>query len=218
MTKHGLGRIVHEDKRDREYLLRSLPVMAGVRPRKKTWELAMGDRFDQGSKPHCVGFAWKHFLRSRPKVRGAKIDPAVIYAEAQKMDGIPGENYDGTTVRGGAVYLKKSLGIVSTYRWAFTLEDALNGVGLVGPLVLGTNWYQGMERPAVESGVIHPTGSYLGGHAYLLIGYSDATERAVIQNSWGLKWGISGGRAVLPYDDLELLLGDGGEACIATEA
>jgi hypothetical protein len=164
-----------------------------------------------------VGYSWKHFLRARPKVRGARLHPETIYLEAQKVDGIPGEDYEGTTVRGGVVFLKKTMGLVKTYRWAFELEDALNGVGIVGPLVFGSNWYADMMKPTRGDGFIYPTGRSVGGHAYLLIGYDDRRQIAVIQNSWGLDWGIDGGRAVIRYDDLEVLLKDGGEACIATE-
>jgi len=217
MRQPSFGRIMNPDPRDHDYLVRSHAALLGapIRPKRRTWYLPMSERLNQGAKPHCVGFSWKHFLRSEPRVRGAAIAPSTIYAEAQKVDGIPGEAYDGTTVRGGAVYLKKSVSVVATYRWAFNVNDALDACGLVGPLVLGTDWYEGMLKPDAGND-IHRSGRVVGGHAYLLIGYDDARGLALIQNSWGTSWGI-GGRAYLPYQDLEALIDAGGEACIATE-
>lgn len=214
MAKHGLGRIRHEDPRDQGYLLRMLPPLAAaqLRPKKKTWYLP--ERLNQGSKPHCVGFSWKGFLLSRPN-RHSESTPQAIYDGAQVYDGIPGEDYDGSTVRGGAVFLKKDAALVASYRWAFNLKDALDACGLVGPLVLGTDWHQKMMTPdaAFE---IRAEGPIVGGHAYLLLGYDDKRKLALIHNSWGAGWGNEG-RAFIPYFDLERLIRQGGEACIALE-
>ena len=106
MAKHGLGRIERSDRRDAGFLLSAVPAMAAKRPKRLTWWLPEAERLDQGSKPYCVGFAWKHFLRSKPKVRGATVLPTAIYNGAQELDGIPGEDYDGTTVRGGVKWLQ----------------------------------------------------------------------------------------------------------------
>lgn len=38
----------------------------------------------------------------------------------------------------------------------------------------------------------------LGGHAVLVVGYDDASERFLVRNSWGPKWGL-GGYFTLPY-------------------
>ena len=213
---HGLGRIRQEDPRDQSYLLRATPLLAALpaRPKRKTWYLP--ERLNQGSRPHCVGFAWKGFLLSRPRRRTAS-DPVTIYNEAQRLDGIPGEDYDGTTVRGGAVFLKKEARLVGSYRWAFTLRDALDACGLVGPLVLGTDWLEGMMSPTASNvWTIQATGSFVGGHAYLLLGYDDSRGLALIHNSWGSRWGLDG-RAYIPYFDLDRLIRHGGEACIALE-
>ena len=81
--------------------------------------------------------------------------------------------------------------------------------------MLGTAWYAGMSTP--KNGLMNTSGAHQGGHAYLLIGYDDTRRVALIQNSWGLDWGVEGGRARISYDDLHRLLLSGGEACIATE-
>ena len=98
---------------------------------------------------------------------------------------------------------------------AFTVEDILNWLGTHGPVVLGTNWYQGMFE-ADKTGLIVPTGSLAGGHAYLVLGYDEATKRLLCQNSWGTGWGLRG-RFSLHYEDAERLLHEDGEACTPVE-
>ena len=39
----------------------------------------------------------------------------------------------------------------------------------------------------------------VGGHAVMAVGYSDASQRFLIRNSWGPKWGING-YFTLPYE------------------
>jgi C1A family cysteine protease len=38
----------------------------------------------------------------------------------------------------------------------------------------------------------------LGGHAVLAVGYSDASQRFLLRNSWGADWGING-YFTMPY-------------------
>lgn len=41
----------------------------------------------------------------------------------------------------------------------------------------------------------------VGGHAVLVIGYNDATQRFIVRNSWGTNWGMKG-YFTMPYDYL----------------
>ena len=45
----------------------------------------------------------------------------------------------------------------------------------------------------------NPSGSLLGGHAVLIVGYSDERECFLIRNSWGSDWGMSG-HFMMSYD------------------
>jgi C1A family cysteine protease len=36
------------------------------------------------------------------------------------------------------------------------------------------------------------------GHAVLMVGYDDATQRVIVRNSWGASWG-QGGYFTMPY-------------------
>ena len=212
MRERGKGRRFALDIRDGRYLSRD--VTPASRPRRKTWRL--GARLDQGPYPHCVGYAWRHFLLAAPRRLNAPTwTGGAIYHLAQRLDEWDGTEYDGTSVRGGARALTEVAKLVAEYRWAFSAEDALNAVGNAGPVVMGTDWRAGMNR-ADNEGIIRYTGRLDGGHAYLLIGYDDRRELALVHNSWGEGWGVRG-RAWLPYADLEQAIRDAGEACMAVE-
>jgi C1A family cysteine protease len=70
------------------------------------------------------------------------------------------------------------------------------------PIIFGISVYQGMESAEVaRTGNVQMPGEnegLLGGHAILLVGYNDHTQRFTFRNSWGHSWG-SGGYGTLPY-------------------
>jgi len=70
------------------------------------------------------------------------------------------------------------------------------------PFVFGFTVYTAFESKAVErTGVVdlpHGGEKLLGGHAVLAVGYDDATQRFIVRNSWGEKWGQSG-YFTMPY-------------------
>ena len=204
------GRRYAQDNRDRKFLLRAAAPMA-PRPVRKTWRIWW--KGDQGSTPQCVGYSWHARLRALPNLQRDP-SPEIIYAMAQRNDEWPGEDYDGSSVRGGAKSLQ-AMGKISAYGWAFNAQDALQWVGNHGPVVLGTNWYAGMMTPG-KDGLLSVKGRSVGGHAYLLLGYDDSKSMALIQNSWGPKWGVNG-RAWLSYENLDRLIQEDGEACAPTE-
>jgi len=165
---------------------------------------------DQGYTPHCVGFAWAHWLACSPVSQF--LDPDGIYELAQHLDEWEGTDYDGTSVRAGAKVLAR-LGHVTEYQFT-TSEEVLRGNVLeVGPVVIGIDWYAGMDKPD-RDGLIHPTGKWLGGHALLIVGYQPGFY--MLKNSWGLKWGVNG-HCRIADQDVQELLDDEGEACLAIE-
>jgi phage terminase large subunit GpA-like protein len=85
----------------------------------------------------------------------------------------------------------------------------------VGPVEVGFNWYATMfDVPA--SGVLSVSGAIAGGHAFVLNGVNIARGLIRLKNSWSRRWGLNG-RAWLRIEDVERLLGEDGEACLATE-
>ena len=184
-----------------------------VPPPMKMWRVWW--KGDQGDTNMCVGYAWHGLLRALPLLQRSPVAPA-IYRAAQKLDQWPGEDYEGTSVRGGAKALQADGKIVS-YGWAQEIGTVIQWLAFKGPVVLGTNWYEHMMKPD-STGLVIPGGEIVGGHAYLAIGYDNVKERLICQNSWSMDWGPINGRFHLHYDDADALIKDDGEACTSTEA
>lgn len=210
-----MDRIVQFDERSRAYSIREF---TGNKPlRSYTWRC--NETFDQGSDGACVAYSLGHELVARPaEVEGITDRWMVenVYYEAQRNDpweggAYPGASpfYHGTSVLAGVKVLHKK-GFFKEYRWGFSLNDVLNGVGHNGPAVIGVNWYDGMMLPD-SSGYIRPTGRVAGGHAVLLRAVNVRERRVTIRNSWGKWWGMDGD-AYMTFDDLGRLLSEYGEA------
>jgi hypothetical protein len=201
------GRRHAPDRRDRKY---------AIAPRKsaRTYRYWQDDQWsgDQKQTPQCVGFAWAHLLSASPVSQFVR--PEGIYELAKFRDEFAGEKYEGTSVRGAAKVLA-SLGFFAQYRWALTVQDIVNCLLDVGPVVMGTDWLAGMDSPDA-AGYVHATGAARGGHAWLLTGVNVESGVARMKNSWGLAWGQNG-HAWITLTDLAVLLKRKGEACLPWE-
>ena len=167
----------------------------------------------------CPGTGVSHELAARPsEVSGLDIKFAreKIYWEAQKIDPWPGGAYPGASPRYegssvlAAIKAAQRLGYFDSYRWSFSLQDLILGVGYSGPAVMGTTWYEGMSKPD-NSGIIRPTGQDAGGHCYLIDQVIPKRKLFGGLNSWGPEWGVDG-RFYISFDDMDRLLHEDGEA------
>lgn len=76
--------------------------------------------------------------------------------------------------------------------------------GLVGgyPVSFGFSVYESFESAQVASTGVVPMPStsegLLGGHAVLIVGFDDPSQRFIVRNSWGTSWG-KGGMFTMPY-------------------
>lgn len=203
-----LDRLVQFDERSRKFPVRAL---VPVKRRSYTWSIYA--RLNQGSEGACVGFSWAHELAARPSVNMVDDDLARmgIYREAQKIDEWPGEQYEGTSVLAGAKVVQKH-GFMKEYRWCFGLDDMIQAVGHVGPVVLGINWYESMSVPFPD-GFIQVAGGVVGGHAILAFSVSNHSRYFRLHNSWGEGWGDKG-TCKVRFEDMERLLHEQGEACV----
>ena len=213
---YQLGRQYVPDERDHKYLINNLLSVTPIKITNKNWD-DNGWWGNQGNTPQCVGYAWAHWLEDGPTPQSGVapiIPPRVIYENAQKVDEWVGENYDGTSVRGGVKYLQ-SVHKVSSYYWGFDLTSLINSVLNLGPVVVGTNWYTGMFYPD-RNGLIRISGRVAGGHAYVINGVNTVTKLFRIKNSWGQSWGQSG-HAYISFANMDRLIKERGEICFAIE-
>ena len=211
--RHGLGRLVAIDERDKAYPLRALVAPPAVRRVFRYY--ACGPVLNQGPTSSCVGHAWRGFLDAAPLMTRGGPDAFEIYRYAQLADEWEGEDYEGTSVRAGAKVLQ-AMGLAS-YHWAETAEDVadflLSDAGsCVGA---GTIWTEAMVTPDAR-GFVRYEGGIVGGHAWLITGYNRARGVFRARNSWGTGWGRRGDM-FLSGETFERILADNGECCAATE-
>lgn len=211
-----LGRIHAPDERDGLFRLSAI-VTEEPKITYRYW-YANGWWGNQGNSPKCVAYSWTHWVEDGPvthKGVAPIVNPDELYNEAQLVDEWQGEDYDGTSVRAGAKALQQR-GLISEYRWAWDADTVANTILTLAPVVVGTNWYENMFYPDA-SGLIKVGGSIAGGHAYVLDGVNTKTKLFRIKNSWGRDWGKEG-FAYISFDDMNSLIKDAGEACLASES
>lgn len=191
---------------------------------KRHWSNTM--RLDQGSEGACVGFSWSQAYNSQPKMHYINNDTAYdIYCEATYHDDWPEsncKNSSGTSVRAGAEELLKRQ-MIKEYAFVYDLEQMAMWILNFGPVVIGCNWYTGMDQPSYENGYeLKPSGSLRGGHAievdgcwWKVSGWADNWFRVL--NSWGSRWGDNG-RAWISQKNLQTLFNQrGAVGCTFTE-
>lgn len=226
MSEVGLGRLPKADARDRDFALRQMLRRTEAKQyHTRYWPYFVG-ALDQGDTPRCVGFAWTAFLLSTPVTHRTTPEGVhhgigtpwqfaqALYERAQRIDEWPGENYAGTSVRAGAKALRE-LGRLVEYRWAWDADTARDYVLTRGPVIFGTDWHTEMFVPDAN-GWLRPRGQVVGGHAYVVIGFSRTRDAFRILNSWGKGWGQKG-RAWLSRADAAALIAADGDVCSAIE-
>jgi hypothetical protein len=210
-----LGRLPALDNRDTQFHIRTILPEKAVAITSRFWN-DTSVFLDQGNTPKCVDYGWHHWMIDGPVTHGKKHiwEPGSLYARAQQIDEWPGEDYDGTSVRAGAKTLLE-WGMIKEYRWAWDVQTLVDAVLTTGPVVVGTNFYYDMAFPNTK-GLIKVSGSVIGGHCYVINGVNTKTKVFRIKNSWGRGWGING-RAFISFDDMQRLIAEDGEICLAVE-
>lgn len=214
-SEHGLGRIHVPDERDKNFPLRQL-LPTEIKITHKAWysNAWWGDQLDT---PMCVGYSLAAWVEDGP-IGHSGIPPIVkpedIYNNAQKLDEFPGEDYDGTTVRAGAKYLQ-SIGYIQSYHWGANLQDAIDALLTLGPVVIGINWYEQMFD-VNSKGFIKIGGDIAGGHAIKADAINVTDKWIRLKNSWGRNWGHVG-YCYISFDDFARLISEDGECLLAIE-
>lgn len=210
-----MDRVIKFDEASRSYALKRA---RGERTKRShTWRC---DKYlNQGFEGACVGFSIGHELAANP-APAKRIGPAYcrkkIYWAAQRADEWPGgaypgakPHYGGTSLLDGVKVVHK-LGWFEEYRWTFTFNDFLLGLGYHGPAVIGVSWYDGMYETD-DNGFVSRTGEPIGGHCILANGVDVKARTVTLHNSWGKSWGVNG-ECKVGWQDMEDLLADDGEA------
>lgn len=208
------------DERSRNFPIRGV-VRTAVKRKNRLWKV--GPILDQGSEGACVGYGWTAEGLASPirvdlkrlKVRAPK-EPnefaRYVYAFAKTIDEFEGEDYEGTSVLAGAKSMQ-TFRLLKEYRWAFSMDEVIDGIIAKGPVVLGIPWYDGMyEAPG---GILKVSGKVVGGHCILAVGYKvypGGEDAVILQNSWGTSWGVNG-LAEIKVSELSKLVAEG-EACL----
>jgi hypothetical protein len=192
---------------------------------------------DQGEEGACVGFSLAsvvHYLlrRQRKTPDELPVSPHFLYDMAKRFDEWAGENYDGSSIRGGMKAWYK-LGAVSEKLWPIGKRNVLGRAQLLDGLKRPLGVYKrvntkdllSMQSALIEGGILYCSGRVTsgwakvnpvtglipfetkirGGHAFVIVGYNETGFW--IQNSWGKGWGKDG-FALLTYQDALINLDD----------
>lgn len=233
MAELGLGRKPSTDPRNLAHpMARRLPAPTAILPVRKTWGFR-GEPLNQGATGTCGGHAAAHFVHASPLRHAGFPDPFQIYREAVLLDEYPDNDDDahaptndglqeGTSGTGVAKALDRR-GILEEYLWAGTMREANEWVLTRGPVMVGSNWYDGMFNPTPEGFVrIRANDSVAGGHEYLYLGTNTRRAIALFVNSWGPRWNKAAtmcraGFFLMDYETLERLFHEEGDAVSAIE-
>lgn len=216
VTKYGLGRLESKDENDLKFLMRNKILKEPPTRLFRNWNNT-GYWGNQYSTNKCVGFGFAHYVEDGPITHKGKApiaDPDEIYRLAQTMDDWSHMPHEGTSIRAGAKALQQ-MGYITEYNWSFNLSDTLDALLEVGPVVIGVNWYTQMFE-ANNDGIIKIGGINEGGHCVKLDGANMKTRLVRLKNSWGRGWAANGS-AFISFDNLERLIHENGEICLAIE-
>lgn len=209
-----LGRVENPpDARDANHPMSAvLDAVTVTPPPSKMWR-GGPTRINQGALGACVGFTGANWLQNWPTyTRVSNQTGFDLYAACKLTDGIP--NIEGTYSR-ALMQVLAAQGRVARYLWANNPDELKTWVLTQGPVMVGTNWHADMFDPDAN-GLLHPTGAVVGGHEYLVRGYSRKPDAYRIRNSWGANWGRNG-EAWIRATDLYNLVFNTGDAVAAIE-
>lgn len=211
-----LNRLQRADATREEHQAR---VELGTTPRYRRMWASRHEPLDQGVDGQCVGFATASLLGAAPiKHTVSKASAQQIFRKAQEMDQLAGLTEDTGASLLGAMEACQKVGLFGSYVWCETVDDVIDWIVRRGPVLLGVNWYQSMDKPS--GGLLEIQGRVVGGHAIMANGYwprhPDFGDVVVVTNSYGPGWGVRG-RGFLPIDVLARLISEDGDAVAPTD-
>jgi hypothetical protein len=213
-----LGRHVEHDPRSRAF-------SAGTAVIKTVTHKRHGKPFNQGNLGSCTGNAMAGLLMTEPFwVRGRAVtenDAVALYKTATKLDSISGSYPPDDTGSTGLAVMKAAVKAkyITGYAHTFSLDQLLGSL-VLGPGILGINWYDSFDGPKPDGECPLTSGAKVrGGHEVELFGIDAAKKRVWCYNSWGPTWGgRKNGSFYFSWKTLTRLLGEQGDATFARTA
>jgi hypothetical protein len=184
---------------------------------------------DQKSEGACTGFSVAACINQLYKYadQDIRVSPRMLYEMAKRNDEWPGEDYDGSSLR-GAIKGWKNMGVCKEEMWPYrtgdkgelTIDRAKDArehtigayyrvrpevtdfhaaINEAGIIAVSAKVHSGWDNP--KNGIIKHQKKTEGGHAFALVGYNE--NGFLVQNSWGKKWGgyQQAGVALWTYED-----------------
>lgn len=215
---HRLGRHVAHDSRSRAF---PMPFTA-TRPTKPFRHRMYGPRVTpEQFVGNCTTVAECVMANTRGnRVRGEVLDMAdamYLYGRATRLDPFPGQYLPDDTGSDGLSAWKSARAdnITDRCEWAFGIDHLLDRLPYT-PQSVGI-WWPGTAFSLDPEGYLDCSGSYVGGHQWVVFGYEPAT-RTRDEAVWGLcwwgpNWPTPGGhgRFRMRVTDLARLLADQGD-------
>lgn len=181
---------------------------------------------NQHSEGACTGFSLAAVINRLNQLAGQdkKVSARMLYEMARRHDEWPGEQYDGSSLR-GAIHGWKNMGVCKEDEWPFRVgkkgyltmnrarEARKNTIGAyyrlrpvitdfhaalneVGIIAVSAQVHKGWDDPKAARIKFYKRND--GGHAFAIVGYDE--DGFIIQNSWGTRWGDNG-TALWLYED-----------------
>jgi hypothetical protein len=219
--KPGAGRLGRHVEHDPK----SWAFSAGTAAIKTVTHKRHAKPFNQGELGSCTGNAMAGLLMTEPFwVRGRNLtenDAVALYKAATKLDSIGGSYPPNDTGSSGLAVMKAAVKAkyISGYAHTFSLDQLLGSL-VLGPGILGVNWYTSFDGPRPDGECpLTPGATVRGGHEVELFGIDAAKKRVWCYNSWGPTWGgRRNGTFYFSWTTLGRLLGERGDATFARRA
>jgi hypothetical protein len=229
-NQYGLGRRLDPETPRAAALY---PVRAATTDRTvRNWN-QKGAWLDQGRTGTCVGNAFAHRRADGP-VKVSGIDQAFarqLYLEASALYwGEPDTSLQKGTSAVSACQVLMRRGAIDQYEWVANWNAGPENLRYtlleLGPVCVGSNWYESMYSPVRVGDQFYMKVNYSsqlhGGHEYVInkldLDPQDGSEPYYrIKNSWGQGW-AKNGTARFRLADLEELIFEGwGDAVLIHE-
>lgn|SRR5574342_24021 len=197
---------------------------------------------DQGNEGACVGFGCSammsitnHLQRLRNTGQNItyRYDSRWLYIEAQFVDEwLDTPPAEGTSVNAACKILNNRghrriqnsvvgpenlASGITAYRWATTVDEIRAAIYANLAVAIGVNWYSNFDNPVIinnERWIGQGDLGYIrGGHCVCLLRMSDRREAFRLMNSWGEYYPP----VWLPYDVMQRLIDEWGEAVVITD-